>query len=183
MSGSFDATVCIWDARTSKIVAGPLKGHANPVTSVAFSPDGEHIASGSTDRTIRIWSTRTGKLATAPLEGHMDEVTSVSFSSDGHHMVSGSYDKTVRVFAIHASIFFPSVQGYGRNSRLENGWMQNSPTELLFWVPPAYRAELWRPFSTLVIGQQSARLDLSQFVHGDDWARCCNPTQLAVQYI
>ncbi|KZP10174.1 hypothetical protein FIBSPDRAFT_758786, partial [Athelia psychrophila] len=51
-------------------------------------------------------------------------------------------------------------------------WMQNSSTELLFWVPPAYRTGLWRPNSTAVIGRHTTRLDLTQFVHGRDWARC-----------
>ncbi|KZP21233.1 hypothetical protein FIBSPDRAFT_860929 [Athelia psychrophila] len=50
--------------------------------------------------------------------------------------------------------------------------MMNSPTELLFWVPPAYRLGLWRPNSILVIGTQHTRLDLEHFVDGDDWARC-----------
>ncbi|KZP10151.1 hypothetical protein FIBSPDRAFT_991546 [Athelia psychrophila] len=65
-----------------------------------------------------------------------------------------------------------SVQGFNSSSWLLDGWMQNSPTELLFWVPPAYRTGLWRPNSTVVIGRHATRLDLTQFVHGRDWARC-----------
>ena len=38
-----------------------LTGHSNRVTSVAYSPDGKHIASGSWDRTVKIWGARTGK--------------------------------------------------------------------------------------------------------------------------
>ena len=32
-----------------------LRGHENWVWSVAFSPDGETLASGSADQTIRLW--------------------------------------------------------------------------------------------------------------------------------
>ncbi|KAF8578344.1 hypothetical protein K439DRAFT_1362445, partial [Ramaria rubella] len=50
-----DNTVCVWDVETGKAVSAPFEGHTDPVTSVAFSPDGKHIVSGSYDRTVRVW--------------------------------------------------------------------------------------------------------------------------------
>jgi eukaryotic-like serine/threonine-protein kinase len=38
-----------------------LKGHTYFVCSVAFSPDGRHLASGSADRSVKIWDSLTGK--------------------------------------------------------------------------------------------------------------------------
>ena len=57
-----------------------LNGHTQPLSSVAFSPDGKRIATGSGDQTVRVWDAETGteKLA---LKGHV--VTSVAFSPDG----------------------------------------------------------------------------------------------------
>ena len=40
-----------------------LRGHENRVYSVAFSPDGQTLASGSWDQTIRVWIARTEILA------------------------------------------------------------------------------------------------------------------------
>ncbi len=39
-----------------------LQRHTEPVYSVAFSPNGEFLASGSFDRCLYIWSVRDGKV-------------------------------------------------------------------------------------------------------------------------
>ncbi|KIJ40581.1 hypothetical protein M422DRAFT_173569, partial [Sphaerobolus stellatus SS14] len=93
-----DLTIRIWNADTGELITGPLEGHSAPVTSVAFSSDGQRIVSGSHDNTIRIWNADTGELITGSLEGHSDWVTSVTFSSDGQRIVSGSYDQTIRIW-------------------------------------------------------------------------------------
>ncbi|KAJ6574321.1 hypothetical protein B0H19DRAFT_985970, partial [Mycena capillaripes] len=90
-----------------------LQGHGNSVQSVAFSPDGQRIASGSSDKTVRIWDAATGTAIGEPLQGHDDSVQSVAFSPDGRRIVSGSCDKTVRIWdaATGAAIGEP-LQGH-----------------------------------------------------------------------
>ncbi|KZP07568.1 hypothetical protein FIBSPDRAFT_939432 [Athelia psychrophila] len=88
------------------------------------------------------------------------KVTSVAFSPDGKRIASTSLDgKTIHIFDMPTDASSSSVQGFKSSSRLVNGRMQNSPTELLFW---AHRTGLWRPNSTMVIGRQSTRLDLTK---------------------
>lgn len=55
ISGSYDMTIRVWDAKTGEVVIGPLEGHQNRVHSVAVSPNGKQLVSGSEDRTIRVW--------------------------------------------------------------------------------------------------------------------------------
>jgi RNA polymerase sigma factor (sigma-70 family) len=66
-----------------------LRGHADSVFAVAFSPDGKTIASGSFDKTIKLWDVATGK-EIRTLSGHTKEVVSISFSPDGKRLASAA---------------------------------------------------------------------------------------------
>ena len=46
-------------------------GHSKEVESVAFSPDGNTIASGSEDNSIKLWNPQTGDLIRT-LDGNRD---------------------------------------------------------------------------------------------------------------
>ena len=63
----------LWDINTGQLLQ-TLQGHTYWVYSVAFSPDGERLASGSGDGTIKLWDVKTGKVLTTlrtprPYEG------------------------------------------------------------------------------------------------------------------
>jgi len=83
-----------------------LHGHTDPVTSVAYSPDGTHIVSGSWDNTIRVWNATTGQCVAGPFQEHTSSVPSVAYSPDGTHIVSGSDPCSIRVWKVN---FFPLV--------------------------------------------------------------------------
>jgi len=65
---------------------------------VAFSPNGQVIASASTDRMIHMWDAATGEVIVGPFIGHTNEVYSVAFSPDGQLIASASLDYTIRVW-------------------------------------------------------------------------------------
>lgn len=56
-SASFDSTVRLWDVERG-VCVHTLTKHQEPVYSVAFSPDGQYLASGSFDKCVHIWNTQ-----------------------------------------------------------------------------------------------------------------------------
>ena len=102
-SGSDDGTIILWDVKTGEPV-GKLRIEythpvlqvklPSPVLSVAFSPDGNTLASGDYDKNVTLWDVKTGQPINK-LSGHSDIVRTLAFSLDGKTLASGSADKTI----------------------------------------------------------------------------------------
>ncbi|MGH3008570.1 MAG: hypothetical protein ACRDLM_04090 [Gaiellaceae bacterium] len=60
------------------------------IRSLAFSPDGRHLATGSNDRTARVWDASTGKLL--HILPHHGYVVGEQFSRDGRFLVTSCSD-------------------------------------------------------------------------------------------
>ncbi|PJF26826.1 MAG: hypothetical protein CUN52_15315, partial [Phototrophicales bacterium] len=78
--------------------------HHDPVFGLAFSPDGDLLASTSKDNSVHLRDIRRIKVngiaeSIVPLL-HSSYVYSVSFSHDGRLIASGGMDSTVRVWEI-----------------------------------------------------------------------------------
>jgi WD40 repeat protein len=76
----------LWDTRSGKLL-GVCKGHTQGVRWLAFSPDGETLASVSDDSTLRFWDVRTQQelLSTRRLA---DPFRDILFSPDGNWLVA-----------------------------------------------------------------------------------------------
>ncbi|KAF9553183.1 WD40 repeat-like protein [Agrocybe pediades] len=64
--------------------------------SVAFSADGNWLASGHTDGTVQIWDLKSS--TSKALSQHSSAVMSIAFSPDSKHLVSGSGDCTISLW-------------------------------------------------------------------------------------
>lgn len=91
-----DCTIKLWEVNTGQEIF-TFTGHSDSVWSVAFSPNGQLLASGSWDKTIKIWEVGTGT-EICTLTGHTNYVRAVAFSPDGLTLVSSSDDDTIKIW-------------------------------------------------------------------------------------
>lgn len=89
--GSAYGTVAVW-SRDRDEPLYILSGHRGPITHVAFSPQGDLVATASVaDLSLRVWQANSGEeLATLRALG--SPPTAVTFSSEGRWLIAGSRD-------------------------------------------------------------------------------------------
>lgn len=102
-TASFDATVRLWAAAAGLCLA-VLAGHTEPVYSVAFSPDGAHLASGSFDGLLRVWAVEGAGPGAAPLRSFRGAggVFEVCWSREGDRLAASFAQKLVAALAWRA---------------------------------------------------------------------------------
>lgn len=80
----------------ARVYANQFTGHTDTVQGVAFSPDGDTLATASFDHSVKLWDVRTHRLL-ATLTGHTDAVNGVAFSPDGDTLATAGNDRSVKL--------------------------------------------------------------------------------------
>ena len=99
VSGSYDATIKLWDMATGKELA-TFKDR--PVRAVAITADSKTLASGSRDGVITLWDVATGKQQST-FKADPEAIRSLVFSTDGKTLVSGAGNGMVKVWDVATS--------------------------------------------------------------------------------
>jgi len=111
---SEDFLIRLWDVATGQSL-GTLNGHTGIVWGIAFSPDGQMLASVSSDKTAKVWDWRTGTvMKSLDFPG---EAVSVSFSPDGRTLAVGGVDEAQNQIQ-NAAIWTFSVASWQRQFKL-----------------------------------------------------------------
>ena len=89
--------IVLRDVRTGDPIR-TFTGHTDKIESLAFSPDGQTLASSSKDKTIRLWDIETGSSEVFTDPGWADDLSSfvgvalaLAFSPDGQTLASGMH--------------------------------------------------------------------------------------------
>jgi WD40 repeat protein len=109
-TGGTDKTVMLWDTATGQRQA-TLLGHADSIRLLAFSPDGEFLAS-SAGSEVKLWEVSSGQ-ERAHLEGHAGPVSSLAFDPDSAIVATGSEDETVKLWDVSTGQEQDTWEGHG----------------------------------------------------------------------
>jgi WD40 repeat protein/serine/threonine protein kinase len=135
-STSEDRTVCLWDIPASgerqlpdgepggsappPVVLTPssiLRSHKERVIAVAWSPDGERLASASGDNDrageVKVWDAAGGNLLQSfPAQAIPNPVMHFAFSPDGRRLASGSADYALKVWDLATGEALHTLRGH-----------------------------------------------------------------------
>jgi serine/threonine protein kinase/WD40 repeat protein len=124
-----DGTTRIWDSATGKEVVA-LDGQAGQSCCLAFSEDGEWLASSAPgDRSVCIWNASNGKLQRT-LSGHNQPVTGVAFCPESQRLVSVDSGGEVRLWDTvggHHALTLPALAKESRKDKRYKARVAASP--------------------------------------------------------
>jgi WD40 repeat protein len=119
-AGYQDGTLRLW--RADGTLQALLVGHTDPFFALAWSPDGQILASVSHDRTVRLWNAAGAALAT--LRGHSIAVDSLAWSPDGRILATGDRRGSICLWAPDGTLL-ATLQGH-TNSITALAWSPDS---------------------------------------------------------
>lgn len=101
LAAAFDHSAAVWETFSARELQRFPHPHA--VTSLAFAPDGRHLATTTDDRLVQVF--RLGEADPAvTLEPHGGKVSAVAWSAGGELLVTGGEDRTVRLWRMRETL-------------------------------------------------------------------------------
>lgn len=122
-TGSADGSCKLWALDNQKTPVAALVGHKDRISTVAFHPMGQHVATSSYDKTWRMWDIEKGGEIQMQ-EGHAAEVYCLAFQRDGALVATGDLGAVGRVWDLRSGKSIFLMQGHGRQM-LGMDWSPN----------------------------------------------------------
>jgi WD40 repeat protein len=116
--GRGPAEVKFWNPDTG-VEAGslPLPRQPDEAMLLAFSPDGQRLATASHGHTVLLWNART-RQELFTLRGHVRPIAAMAFSPDGARLVTASHDQTIKLWDTAGGEEILTLRGYGQETVL-----------------------------------------------------------------
>lgn len=117
------SNLCVWQADLSGFIAQEIDFSFSDlsrskftetlgsVLALAFSPNGNLLATGSTNGVVHIWDIASDKII-ASLNGHTDWIRAIEFSHDGNLLVSCGDDQTLRIWDVNEQTCIKTIHAH-----------------------------------------------------------------------
>jgi len=96
-TGDFQGSIQFWDPENAQKIGEFKNAHGHAVHSLAFTPQGNRLASCSGDFIVRLWDFDI-TLQSRDIEGHDAPIWTAAFNADATKIVSASADRTVKIW-------------------------------------------------------------------------------------
>ncbi len=96
----------------AQLAEAPFSKVLSAVNSVAYSPDGLHLAISDDKGVLQVWEIATGQVALFCM-GHTAAIQSVVYRPDGRQLATGSDDSTVKLWNPETGTCTRTLEGHG----------------------------------------------------------------------
>ena len=96
-TASRNGQVVIWDLRDDRLHCQLERPHDDVVLGIAFSHDGQYLATASADRLMKVWDVNDASLVRS-FEGHTHHVLDVAWRANGLELATASADKSLKLW-------------------------------------------------------------------------------------
>ncbi len=103
----------IWNTGSGKLVREVSRPHGDMVLSVAFSPDGDYLATGGADRLVKVFQVKDGALVNE-FQGHGHHILDVAWRADGTVLASASADHVIKLWNVREGEHIKNIEGFDK---------------------------------------------------------------------